>query len=177
MRNNYILTSNGNFISEDELYHHGVKGMKWGVRKYQNPDGSLTNAGKKKQAKAAKQYQKEMIKYQRESNRRAASINLKAYNKTADEYNNGKIAEFNRTHDKKSKTYFDDYTKQFKRDYHRNFDKLKLREMENNKHYQKAQKLVAKYNLLEVSDLARKNNDFVANLKKKMTEGKTSWDD
>lgn len=31
----------------NELYHHGVKGMKWGVRRYQNKDGSLTDAGKK----------------------------------------------------------------------------------------------------------------------------------
>ena len=32
----------------NELFHHGVLGMKWGVRKYQNKDGSLTNAGKKR---------------------------------------------------------------------------------------------------------------------------------
>lgn len=31
---------------EFELKHHGVKGMKWGVRRYQNKDGSLTPAGK-----------------------------------------------------------------------------------------------------------------------------------
>lgn len=31
-----------------ELVHHGVKGMKWGVRRYQNKDGSLTPAGKKR---------------------------------------------------------------------------------------------------------------------------------
>lgn len=32
----------------NELYHHGVKGQKWGVRRYQNEDGTRTELGKKK---------------------------------------------------------------------------------------------------------------------------------
>lgn len=30
------------------LMHHGIQGQKWGVRRYQNPDGTLTEEGKKK---------------------------------------------------------------------------------------------------------------------------------
>lgn len=32
----------------NELYHHGILGMHWGIRRYQNPDGSLTPAGKRR---------------------------------------------------------------------------------------------------------------------------------
>ena len=35
-------------MSEHEFYHWGVKGMKWGVRRYQNSDGSLTAKGKQR---------------------------------------------------------------------------------------------------------------------------------
>ena len=32
----------------DELYHHGIKGQKWGVRRFENPDGTLTEEGKRR---------------------------------------------------------------------------------------------------------------------------------
>lgn len=38
----------GNILAGSELYHHGIKGQKWGVRRFQNPDGSLTSAGEQR---------------------------------------------------------------------------------------------------------------------------------
>jgi hypothetical protein len=34
------------YCNDDVLQHHGIKGQKWGVRRYQNPDGTLTEEGK-----------------------------------------------------------------------------------------------------------------------------------
>ena len=52
----YILTADG------ELYHHGTKGMRWGIRRYQTKDGSLTPAGKRR-------YNKDMEKIKAETKR------------------------------------------------------------------------------------------------------------
>ena len=35
-------------VNQNELFHHGIKGQRWGVRRYRNSDGSLTPAGKKR---------------------------------------------------------------------------------------------------------------------------------
>lgn len=47
-------------LPEEDICHHGIKGQKWGVRRYQNPDGSLTPEGYKRYAESnlrkAKQY-------------------------------------------------------------------------------------------------------------------------
>lgn len=40
-------------MSYDYIYHHGIKGMKWGIRRFQNEDGSLKTAGKKRYADGA----------------------------------------------------------------------------------------------------------------------------
>lgn len=45
-------------MADRELYHWGVKGMKWGVRRYQNKDGSLTPAGRKRYAEPHEDYKK-----------------------------------------------------------------------------------------------------------------------
>lgn len=51
-------------MSSRELYHHGIKGQKWGVRRYQNEDGSLTDAGLKRYAK---EQEKKIHKIEKES--------------------------------------------------------------------------------------------------------------
>lgn len=47
----------------EELYHHGILGMKWGVRKYQNIDGTLTERGKKHYAKRDAKWEKKTNKF------------------------------------------------------------------------------------------------------------------
>ena len=44
------------------LEHHGIKGQKWGVRRFQNPDGTLTAAGKKRYLKLQKKTLKDFSK-------------------------------------------------------------------------------------------------------------------
>lgn len=49
----------------NELYHHGIKGQKWGVRRFQNPDGTLTAKGRKRYVKTLNKASKRPSKIDR----------------------------------------------------------------------------------------------------------------
>lgn len=57
---------NYEIIFDDELQHWGIKGQKWGQRRYQNPDGSLTPAGVKRYNKEKEALKKEKAKVKAE---------------------------------------------------------------------------------------------------------------
>lgn len=153
----------------NELYHYGVPGMKWGVRRYQNKDGSLTAAGKKH---IGKQYEKTAKKVTAKLGAQYNSMYVKSYNKAADDMNRGGIDKFNAEQRKK---YGENYTQRdgYMSDYQKTFDKRFNKYMntslndfyKNDKNFQKCEKLVKQYDMTEWNELAKKNAAAINDLR------------
>ena len=76
----------------DYLEHHGIPGMRWGVRRYQNKDGSLTSSGRKHYSSEAKAERKAKKAEAKAAKRREKILNNpKLLKKHFDEYSDKEI--------------------------------------------------------------------------------------
>lgn len=148
---------------DSELYHYGVLGMKWGVRRYQNKDGSLTSAGKKRYSKEYKKQAKKVTQDIRNN-----------LGRLSDEANVEVAERFNREQERKyGKNYMDrdEYALEFDEAYINNYDKVFDRKLsdfiQSNENYRKSKELVDKYNMTAWDDIARDNEAFVEELRKR----------
>ena len=93
-------------MNTDNLQHHGILGMHWGIRRYQNPDGSLTPDGQRhREERDQKWIRKNYNK-----------IYKKAYKSFSKELKRNKVSELNEKNSRKiSKTYINAYNKEMAR--------------------------------------------------------------
>lgn len=157
-----------------ELYHFGVKGMKWGVRRYQNKDGSLTKAGRKR---ISKEYKKESERVANELNKIGNRMYIDAYNKAANKMNSGEIDKFNASQKKKYGSnyterdgYMEDYANVFNKELEKNFNTALANFYKSNKNYQRAQELVKEYDMTSWDELAKANAESIKTLSEYMKD-------
>ena len=175
MSNIIIHSCQGEYISFNDteyIEHHGILGQKWGVRRYQNKDGSLTAAGKKH---ISKEYQKAQAKGDKQLASNYNKLYINAYNKSADAMNDGGIDAFNAKQEKKygkdfanRDGYMQDYEKEFDKLFSKNFSKTVSEFIDNNADYQKAKSLVKQYNMLDWDSLAKQNSEYYDEIHKKL---------
>lgn len=157
-------------VYESNLYHHGIKGQKWGVRRYQNPDGTLTAAGKKR---VSKQYEKAAVRANNKLQKTWSKKYLDSYNEVADYMNREGIHKFNESQKKK---YGNEYAKrdEYETDYFAEFEKLMTSTLNKklNEFYatdadvKKARELVKKYNMTSWNELAKNNEAAIEDVRR-----------
>lgn len=153
----------------NELYHHGVKGMKWGIRKryYENPDGTLTDAGRKA---VSEEYKKRSNKVMAELESQYQDMYANAWNKSANKMNNGGAAEFNAKWEKEHgpDSFDDEYEARIMeymdKEFVKNFNKSLAEFYVNSESYKSAQDLVKAYDMTKWDSRAKQNGETIAEL-------------
>lgn len=165
---------------ESYLEHHGIKGMKWGVRRYRNPDGTLTEAGKKR---VSKKYSRLMKRAVQNVNANSRRLYVEGHNRATYKMNNGGIKKYNEEYDKKlgdkaeGHDYFND------KEYNEGYEKLwnsvlsesvyqvMKEHLASDRNVKKAIQLVDKYSMYSFDDDIKSNMELINDVKKLMKDG------
>lgn len=150
-----------------DIYHHGILGQKWGVRRYQYEDGTLTPAGK---ARYSKMYKDEANKTIKSFNKKSSQMYVNAVNKTADQFNNGLIDEFYKTHKPTDPDHESSYMEFYNKKFTANLARQYLDFYNNDVNFQNATKLAEKYGLESYDKIAQANAKTIAELKRIIEE-------